>query len=111
MELLAAIRALEALPEPSEVVLWTDSRYLQQGITEWLPRWKARGWRRSGGGEVKNLDLWKRLDWLCQRHRVQWHWVRGHSGHPENERVDHLARLAIREGMARMKHLREERSP
>lgn len=92
MELMAAIRALEALTEPCAVRLHTDSRYVQQGISEWLPGWKRRGWKTSGGGAVKNRDLWQRLDEAAQRHRVDWRWVKGHAGHPDNERVDQLAR-------------------
>ncbi len=96
MELLAAIRALEALRRPCRVRLVTDSEYLKKGITEWLPRWKARGWRTSERKPVKNADLWRRLDELAARHEIEWEWVRGHSGHPENERVDRLARTALR---------------
>jgi metal-dependent HD superfamily phosphatase/phosphodiesterase/ribonuclease HI len=95
MELQAAISALEALREPSQVALHTDSRYMQQGITEWLPNWVARGWRKSDGKPVLNLDLWQRLYALIQQHDVRWHWVRGHSGDRQNERVDRLARQAI----------------
>lgn len=92
MELMAAIAALEALKEPCEVALSTDSQYLRQGITEWLPGWRRRGWKTAGGEPVKNRDLWERLDAAAGRHAVQWHWVRGHAGHPQNERVDRLAR-------------------
>ncbi|WP_240099749.1 ribonuclease HI [Thermomonas flagellata] len=92
MELMAAIAALEALKEPCEVALSTDSQYLRQGITEWLPGWRRRGWKTAGGEPVKNRDLWERLDAAAARHAVQWHWVRGHAGHPQNERVDRLAR-------------------
>lgn len=92
MELMAAIRALEALTEPCEVLLHTDSRYVQQGISEWLPGWKRRGWKTSGGDAVKNQDLWQRLDEAARRHQVEWRWVKGHAGHPDNERVDQLAR-------------------
>ena len=97
MELLAAIRALEVLRRPCAVELTTDSQYLQKGISEWLPRWKARGWRTADRKPVKNADLWRRLDELAARHRVRWHWVRGHAGHPENERADALANRAIDE--------------
>jgi len=96
MELLAAIRALEALKRPCRVRLVTDSEYLKKGITEWLPRWKARGWRTSERRPVKNADLWRRLDELAARHEVRWEWTRGHAGHPENERVDRLARAALK---------------
>ncbi|ROR32678.1 ribonuclease HI [Inmirania thermothiophila] len=101
MELTAAIRALEALKRPSAVVLITDSEYLQRGVTEWLPRWKARGWRTASRQPVKNQDLWRRLDELLARHRVEWRWVRGHSGHAGNERADALARRAIDEMLGR----------
>ena len=94
MELTAAIKALEALKRPCTVALHTDSQYLQRGITEWLPSWKRRGWVR-GSGTVKNLDLWKALDALTQKHDVQWRWVPGHAGHTHNERCDTLARDAI----------------
>ena len=96
MELQAAISALEALREPCQVELYTDSKYMQQGITDWLPNWIARGWRKSDRKPVRNVDLWKRLYALIQQHDVHWHWVPGHSGDPQNERVDRLARQAIR---------------
>ena len=92
MELMAAIRALEALTEPCVVVLHTDSRYVQQGISEWLAGWRRRGWKTAGGDPVKNQDLWQRLDEARTRHQVEWKWVKGHAGHPDNERVDTLAR-------------------
>ncbi len=95
MELLAAIMALEALTQPSVVDLTTDSQYVQKGITEWVANWKRRGWRTADRKPVKNQDLWQRLDAAVVRHQVSWHWVRGHSGHAENERVDQLANLAI----------------
>jgi ribonuclease HI len=94
MELTAAVQALEALNRPSQVVFFTDSEYLKKGITEWLPGWRARNWRRKGGA-LANADLWKALDSLIQIHRVEWHWVRGHAGNPDNERVDRLARKSI----------------
>ena len=93
MELMAAIAALEALKEPCEVVLTTDSQYVRQGITEWMPGWLRRGWKTAGGEPVKNRDLWERLHAAATRHAVDWRWVKGHAGHPENERVDQLARL------------------
>ncbi len=96
MELTAAIRALEALRRPVRVRLFTDSQYLKRGVTEWLPRWKARGWRTAAGRPVANRDLWERLDALLTRHRVTWHWVEGHAGDPLNERADRLARAALR---------------
>jgi ribonuclease HI len=95
MEMFAAIAALEALKRPCTVDLYTDSRYLRDGITKWLPQWKARGWRTADKKPVKNVDLWQRLDTAAAPHRVEWHWVRGHAGHPENDRVDALARAAI----------------
>jgi ribonuclease HI len=97
MEMTAAIRALEALRRPCKVRLVTDSRYLIQGIRDWLPQWKRRGWRTADGKPVKNVDLWQRLDELAGQHQVEWCWVRGHSGHPENERADQLANLGINE--------------
>jgi len=95
MELFAAIAALEALTRPCSVQLYTDSQYLRDGITKWLPQWKARGWRTADKKPVKNIDLWQRLDAAAAPHRVEWHWVRGHAGHPENDRADALARAAI----------------
>ena len=95
MELMAAIRGLEALKRPCKVRLTTDSQYLRQGITEWLPGWKRRGWRTADRTPVKNIDLWQRLEAAASRHEVEWHWVKGHSGHPENELVDRLANEAI----------------
>lgn len=93
MELMAAIRALEALTEPCEVILTTDSQYVRQGITEWLPNWLRRNWKTASGQPVKNQDLWQLLDAAVKRHRIDWRWVKGHSGHAENERVDQLARV------------------
>ncbi|GAB2513441.1 ribonuclease HI [Lysobacter humi (ex Lee et al. 2017)] len=92
MELMAAIRALEALTEGCHVDLFTDSQYVRQGITEWMPNWIRRNWRTAGGEAVKNRDLWERLHEATHRHRIDWHWVKGHSGDPDNERVDRLAR-------------------
>lgn len=96
MEMTAAIRSLEALKSPCEVDLYTDSTYLRRGITEWLPRWKAAGWRRRDGEPVKNDDLWRELEAAAGRHHVRWHWVKGHAGHPENERAHELASAGIR---------------
>lgn len=93
MELMAAIMALETLSEPCEVILHTDSQYVRQGITEWIGNWVRRGWKTAGGDPVKNRDLWERLHAAAQRHSIQWKWVKGHSGDPDNERVDVLARL------------------
>lgn len=95
MEVTAAIEAIAALKRPSRVRLTTDSEYLRQGITSWLQRWKANGWRTASKQPVKNQDLWQRLDAAVQQHRIEWHWVRGHSGHSENERVDAAANAAI----------------
>lgn len=95
MELMAAIRALEALKKPSTVVLYTDSRYVMDGLTKWLPRWKRNGWKTTDKKPVKNGELWRTLDEAASRHDVVWRWVRGHDGHLENERADALARSAI----------------
>lgn len=100
MELTAAIEGLAALQRPSRVVLTTDSQYVRQGITRWIRAWKARGWRLADKKPVKNQDLWQRLDALNQTHEVRWQWVKGHSGHPENEAVDQLANRAIDEMLA-----------
>lgn len=95
MEMMAAIQALETLKRPIEVRLHTDSQYLKNGITVWIKDWKRRGWKTADKKPVKNVDLWQRLEAAISGHRVSWHWVRGHSGHPENTRVDQLARDAI----------------
>lgn len=95
MELLAAIRALEALKRPSRVHLATDSQYVQRGIVEWLPKWRANGWLTADRKPVRNQDLWQRLGELVALHEVTWEWVRGHAGHPENDRVDRQARAAV----------------
>lgn len=95
MELMAAISALAHLGAPSAVELYTDSQYVRHGITSWLARWRAQGWRRRDGGSVKNVDLWRRLEGLDRRHRVSWHWVKGHAGNEWNERVDALASAEI----------------
>lgn len=92
MELMAAIMALETLNEPCQVVLHTDSQYVRQGITEWINNWARRGWKTAAGEPVKNRDLWERLHAAAQRHNIEWKWVKGHSGDPDNERVDVLAR-------------------
>ncbi|PSU32175.1 ribonuclease HI [Photobacterium lutimaris] len=94
MELLAAIVGLASLKEPCQVDLTTDSQYVRQGITQWIHNWKKRGWKTADKKPVKNADLWQRLDNETQRHQVSWHWVKGHAGHPENERCDELARTA-----------------
>lgn len=99
MELTAAISALEALKKPCTVELHTDSEYLRNGITKWLAGWKRNGWRTADKKPVKNQDLWERLEAALEHHKVRWHWVKGHAGHPENERADELAR----EGMAPFK--------
>lgn len=97
MELMAAIVALETLNRPCEVVVTTDSQYVRQGITEWLEGWKKRGWKNSAKKPVKNADLWQRLDAATQPHQIEWKWVKGHSGHPENEKADQLANKGVEE--------------
>lgn len=101
MELLAAIEALEALKRACRVRLTTDSEYLRKGITQWLHDWKRRGWKTAAKKPVKNVDLWQRLDAAARQHEVSWHWVKGHSGHSENELADQLANEAIDEMLAR----------
>lgn len=101
MELTAAVNAFQALKEPCRVDIYTDSEYLKKGITEWIHNWKLLGWRRGSPGKTRplaNADLWKHLDQVTSEHEVSWHWVRGHTGHPENERVDKLAREAMKKG-------------
>jgi ribonuclease HI len=95
MELLAAIEALNALSRPSRVELHTDSNYLRNGITQWITKWKRNGWRTANRKPVKNDDLWHALDEAQARHEISWHWVKGHAGHPENERADELARAGM----------------
>ena len=95
MELTAVIRALEALERSSRVRVYTDSQYVQKGISEWIRAWKRREWRTANRKPVKNVDLWRRLDELNAAHKVEWHWVKGHAGHPENERADLLANRGI----------------
>jgi ribonuclease HI len=99
MELTAVIRALESLPQGSRVRLYTDSQYVQKGMTEWLSSWKRRGWRTADKKPVKNKDLWQRLDELARNHKMEWHWVKGHAGHPGNERADALANKGV-DGLA-----------
>ncbi|MFC0050491.1 ribonuclease HI [Rheinheimera tilapiae] len=94
MELMAAIAALESLKRPCSIDISTDSQYVRQGITQWLVNWKRNNWRTAAKEPVKNKDLWQRLDAACQPHEIRWHWVKGHAGHPENERCDVLAREA-----------------
>lgn len=95
MELIAVIRALEALKRPMRARVYTDSQYVQKGISEWIHQWKRRGWRTSDKQPVKNEDLWQELDRLAAQHDIEWCWVKGHAGHPENERADALARRGI----------------
>ena len=95
MEMMAAIAGLEALQRPCKVALFTDSTYVKDGVTKWIKGWKRNGWKTADKTPVKNIDLWQRLDAVHAQHQVVWHWVRGHSGHPENERADALARAAI----------------
>ncbi|NFV81460.1 ribonuclease HI [Magnetospirillum aberrantis] len=97
MEMLAVLSGLNALTRPCEVAVYTDSEYVKKGMTEWLRGWKARGWKTADKKPVKNDDLWKALDEAASRHRVTWNWVRGHNGHPENERADELARRGAKE--------------
>ena len=96
MELMASIIALESLRRPVKVVLTTDSTYVRNGITKWLKAWKARSWKTADKKPVKNVDLWQRLEQAAARHEVEWRWVRGHTGHPENERADALARQGLK---------------
>ena len=100
MEMMAAIRALEALTRPCKVELHTDSQYLRQGITQWLANWKARGWKTAAKEPVKNEDLWRELDQARLRHEVSWKWVKGHAGHPLTERADALARKGLKDTLA-----------
>lgn len=100
MELTAPIRALESLTRPVVVHLHTDSTYVRDGVTRWLPRWKSNGWLTAGRQPVKNADLWRLLDTAAARHQVQWHWVKGHAGHPDNERADRLAAKGLREALS-----------
>ena len=95
MEMTAAIKALKALKRPCQVEFYTDSEYLRKGITQWISGWKRRGWKTAAKKPVKNQDLWRELDAAIQVHQIEWHWVRGHAGHRDNERVDRLAREAI----------------
>ena len=97
MELMAAIKALEALKHPCRVRLYTDSTYLCNGITRWITAWKAKGWKTSARKPVKNIDLWQRLETAIQRHKIEWEWVKAHAGNSENERADEIARLALRQ--------------
>ena len=97
MEMTAAIRALEALNQPCHVILTTDSQYLRIGITEWLAGWKQKGWKTAAKKPVKNAELWQALDQLVQKHEIEWRWVKGHSGHPENELADDLANKGVEE--------------
>ena len=102
MELMAAIAALEALKQPCRVIVHTDSQYLRRGISEWLPSWRARNWRTAAGDPVKNCELWQRLEAATGTHHIDWRWVKGHSGDPDNDRVDACARAeaeAVRSGL------------
>ena len=100
MELRAVIEGLNALTRPASVAVYTDSQYVQKGISEWLPAWKARGWRTADKKPVKNEDLWRALEEAAARHRVRWHWVKGHAGHDGNERADALARKGMKDLLA-----------
>lgn len=101
MELTAAIRALQALKKPAQVVLTTDSQYVMKGIREWLPNWKKRGWKTASRQPVKNVDLWQSLDELVNHHQVEWRWVKGHSGHPDNDLADELANRGVDQVLGR----------
>ncbi len=100
MELMAAIQGLEALTRPCDVVLTTDSKYVKQGIQQWMAGWKRNGWKTASKAPVKNKDLWVRLDEACNRHQVEWQWVKGHAGHAENERADQLANKGVAKVMS-----------
>ena len=102
MELMAVISALTALKRPCDVVIWTDSQYVQKGISEWIHGWKARNWVTSAKAPVKNADLWKQLDAIAAQHQVKWRWVKGHAGHPGNERADALANRGVESLMNRI---------
>jgi len=102
MELLAVIEALQFLTQPVEARIYTDSQYVQKGISVWIHQWKQRGWKTASNEPVKNEDLWRRLEALTTRHRLEWHWVRGHAGHPENERADALARAGLEQARQAM---------
>jgi ribonuclease HI len=108
MELMAVISALEALKSPSAVELWTDSQYVKNGITAWIFGWKRNGWKTADKKPVKNAELWQQLDAARARHKVEWKWVKGHAGHPENERADELARAGIAELRAAKKEAKQE---
>lgn len=108
MELLAAIIGLESLTSECKVDVTTDSQYVRLGITQWLAGWKRNNWRTSQKQSVKNQDLWQRLDLACAKHQVQWHWVKGHNGHPENERCDTLARAAAEQQATAVDHAFEQ---
>ncbi|WLQ15571.1 ribonuclease HI [Hahella aquimaris] len=99
MELMAAIKALRALKQGCKVELYTDSQYVRKGITEWMQNWIKKGWRTSGGDPVKNVDLWQALDKERNKHDISWRWVKGHSGHPLNERADELANLGVKDAL------------
>lgn len=101
MELTAAIRGLEALKKPAQVMLTTDSEYVMKGIREWMPNWKKRGWKTASRQPVKNADLWQQLDALVNQHQVDWRWVKGHSGHPENDLADELANRGVDQVLGR----------
>lgn len=101
MELTAVIEALRALKRPCVVKVYTDSQYVQKGISEWIAGWKARGWKTAEKKPVKNADLWQLLDELAQPHQISWHWVRGHNGHPGNERADALANKGVEQALGR----------
>lgn len=100
MELMAAIEALRLLKRPCQVAFYIDSQYVRQGMLEWMDNWKKNGWKNAKKKPVKNADLWQVLDALCQLHKIEWHWVKGHAGHPGNERADQLANLGVEQTLA-----------
>ena len=99
MELMAAIEALKQVPQASRIIVTTDSQYVRQGITQWIHNWKKRGWRTASNEPVKNQDLWQALDAQAAKHQIEWRWIKGHNGHPENEHADRLATRAIDLGL------------
>ncbi|MDY0040364.1 MAG: ribonuclease HI [Desulforhabdus sp.] len=103
MELTAVVEGLRALKEPCSLIIYTDSRYLKDGITSWIHKWKKNGWKTSGKTPVKNKDLWEALEAASEQHSIEWRWIRGHAGHPENEKADRMARDAISKGLSRQK--------
>lgn len=108
MELMAAIKGIEALKRPSVIAIYTDSEYLRKGITEWINTWVKKGWKNSAGKLVKNRELWEKLALVSDSHKIEWHWIKGHSGHPENELADSLANEAIDQMLANKNQFNEK---